>query len=137
MPIDMLERLRLDPGTRTIGQLIQEREWSLREIERLRTNSSALEAVRAQAKSNLEKMRADEPQQRQPKPATATRAAVSSEKLLLRLREVCQLVGLSRSTIYLKMSRHEFPTNIAVGVRGRRWRSSDILAWQAKLGDSW
>jgi prophage regulatory protein len=136
MPIDMLERLRLDPGTRTIGELIQEREWSLREIERLRTHMSGQQALRAQAKSDLKKRVSDEPKQRQPRPAAATHAPVSSEKLLLRLREVCELVGLSRSTIYLKMSRQEFPANLAVGVRGRRWRASDIMAWQAKLGAS-
>ena len=28
MALDMLDRLCLDPGTRTIGELIQEREWA-------------------------------------------------------------------------------------------------------------
>jgi len=32
---DMLERLRDDPGSRTLGQLLQERQWALQEIERL------------------------------------------------------------------------------------------------------
>jgi hypothetical protein len=29
MPTDTLDLLRLDPGTRTLGQLLQEREWVL------------------------------------------------------------------------------------------------------------
>ena len=33
--LDMLERLRDDPGSRTLGQLLQERQWALHEIERL------------------------------------------------------------------------------------------------------
>jgi hypothetical protein len=33
---DMLDRLRLDPGSRTLGQLLQERQWALQEITRLR-----------------------------------------------------------------------------------------------------
>jgi hypothetical protein len=36
MPQDMLDLLRADPGTRTLGQLLQEREWAYGEITRLR-----------------------------------------------------------------------------------------------------
>lgn len=32
---EMFERLRADPDTRTLGQLLQERQWALHEIERL------------------------------------------------------------------------------------------------------
>jgi hypothetical protein len=31
MPIDMRDRLILDPGTRSLGELLQEPEWAVRE----------------------------------------------------------------------------------------------------------
>ena len=42
MPLDMLDRLGLDPGTRTIGELMQEREWAAGEIRRLRRDVDRL-----------------------------------------------------------------------------------------------
>lgn len=42
MPLDMLDRLCLDPGTRTIGELQQEREWAAGEIRRLRMHVDRL-----------------------------------------------------------------------------------------------
>jgi hypothetical protein len=38
MPLDMLDRLSLDPGTRTLGELLQEREWVVSEIRHLRVD---------------------------------------------------------------------------------------------------
>jgi hypothetical protein len=38
MPLDMLDRLCLDPGIRTLGELLQEREWAVGEIRRLRSD---------------------------------------------------------------------------------------------------
>ena len=35
MPIDMRDRLILDPGTRSLGELLQEPEWAVGEIRRL------------------------------------------------------------------------------------------------------
>jgi hypothetical protein len=40
--LDMLDRLCLDPGTRTIGELMQEREWAAWEIRRLRRDVDRL-----------------------------------------------------------------------------------------------
>jgi hypothetical protein len=42
VPLDMLDRLVLDPGTRTIGELMQEREWAVWEIRRLRRDVDRL-----------------------------------------------------------------------------------------------
>ncbi|MEA3139758.1 MAG: hypothetical protein QOK23_1927 [Gammaproteobacteria bacterium] len=47
MPLDMLDRLCLDPGTRTLGELMQEREWAVGEIRRLRTVSEAVAQKRS------------------------------------------------------------------------------------------
>jgi hypothetical protein len=46
VPLDMLDRLCLDPGTRTLGELMQEREWAVSEIRRLRTDVSRLSQKR-------------------------------------------------------------------------------------------
>jgi prophage regulatory protein len=133
MPIEMqmLHRLRLDPGTRTIGELLQEREWALYEIERFRRIEYGVESTRPRPSPRARQDRAQSSDvEHQYRKKTTY---VTSEKLLLRLKEVCQLVGLSRATIYLKMSRGEFPESVAVGPRGRRWRTSDIDLWQSQL----
>jgi prophage regulatory protein len=51
----------------------------------------------------------------------------------LRLSEVCELVGLSRSSIYQLRSECRFPESVKVGVRSVRWRMADVLAWQARV----
>lgn len=48
---------------------------------------------------------------------------------LLRIKEVIDTVGLARSTIYLKLKINEFPKPISVGIRAKRWKSSDIQSW--------
>jgi predicted DNA-binding transcriptional regulator AlpA len=46
---------------------------------------------------------------------------------LLRLNDVIRLVGMSKTDIYSRMKRHEFPSRVRLG-RGRavRWKNSDI-----------
>jgi prophage regulatory protein len=59
-----------------------------------------------------------------------------SEKFL-RLSEVQQRVPYSRSTIYLKISRGEFPQPHSLGARAVAWLESDIDAWiAARIGKS-
>lgn len=55
----------------------------------------------------------------------------SMSQKLLRRREVEQIVGLSRSTIYAAISTGRFPRPVRVGSRGVRWRLSDVLLWMA------
>ena len=50
---------------------------------------------------------------------------------LLRLPEVLQLVGLSKSTIYDMMSRGEFPAQVLLGRRAVGWWESQIEEWKA------
>ncbi|MBW4026333.1 MAG: AlpA family phage regulatory protein [Acidobacteria bacterium] len=50
---------------------------------------------------------------------------------LLRISEVQNRVPLSRSAIYLKISRGEFPTPIPLGARAVAWREADIDGWIA------
>ncbi len=52
----------------------------------------------------------------------------------LRLSDVKERTGLSRSTIYLNISKGTFPRNISLGNRCVGWLESEIDAWmQAKI----
>ncbi len=48
---------------------------------------------------------------------------------LLRRRQVEDITGLSRSSIYRLMRNGEFPLPIKVGPAAVRWKASDISAW--------
>ena len=48
---------------------------------------------------------------------------------LLRLPAVQAQTGLSRSTIYLRISRGEFPKQISLGERAVGWLESEINSW--------
>lgn len=45
---------------------------------------------------------------------------------ILRLKQVKQRTGLSRSTIYAQMARGEFPAKIALGARSVGWIEEEI-----------
>lgn len=49
---------------------------------------------------------------------------------ILRLKEVKKLTGLSRSTIYLQISKGHFPKQVQLtGARSVGWYESDITEW--------
>jgi prophage regulatory protein len=48
---------------------------------------------------------------------------------VLRLKAVQGRTGLSRSSIYLKMSNNTFPTSIKLGLRGVGWLEDEVNAW--------
>jgi prophage regulatory protein len=48
---------------------------------------------------------------------------------VLRLKEVCERVGLKRSSVYLAMSKGRFPSPIRLGERAVGWRESTITGW--------
>ena len=49
---------------------------------------------------------------------------------ILRLQEVKKLTGLSRSTIYLEMSKGKFPKQVQLtGARSVGWYESAITQW--------
>ncbi len=50
---------------------------------------------------------------------------------LLRLREVIQLTGLSRMTVYRYESSGNFPRRRRVGPNSVRWLDGDIDRWMA------
>ncbi|MDD3020128.1 MAG: AlpA family transcriptional regulator [Alphaproteobacteria bacterium] len=52
----------------------------------------------------------------------------------LRLSDVKKRTGLSRSTIYLNISKGTFPRHISLGARCVGWLESEIDAWmQARI----
>lgn len=65
---------------------------------------------------------------------TNTNGQLDRLQKFLRLKEVEELVGLKRSSIYNKMQDGTFPTCIRLSTRAVAWRESDIAAWQASKG---
>jgi len=51
---------------------------------------------------------------------------------ILRLPVVKDVTGLSRSTIYLRISRNEFPSPISLGGRAVGWLEKDVENWLAE-----
>ena len=54
-------------------------------------------------------------------------------KKIYRLPEVMTMTGLSRSSIYLRISTNEFPKPVKLGRRAVGWPEDTIIAWQAKV----
>ncbi len=52
---------------------------------------------------------------------------------LLSIADVRSRLGVSRSFVYDKVARQEFPTPVKVGARAIRFRQSDVAAWAASL----
>lgn len=48
---------------------------------------------------------------------------------ILRLNQVKEICGLSRSTIYAAVKRGEFPPPIPLGARAIGWLSNELDAW--------
>jgi prophage regulatory protein len=49
------------------------------------------------------------------------------------IKKIYSMTGLSRSSIYLRVSTNEFPKPIKIGRRAVGWPEDSIIAWQAKL----
>ena len=124
MPRDMFDAMRADPGHRTLGELLQERQWAVDEILRLRD-----EVIR------LASRRVDPVQSASSQRNSAARDFDDPllSRRLLRLSDVESLVALSRSMIYQLISERRFPAQTRVGPRAVRWRAADIFAWQDQV----
>lgn len=51
---------------------------------------------------------------------------------ILRLPDVKKCTGLSRSTIYAKLGKSEFPAPIVLGPRCVGWLEAEVQAWIAE-----
>lgn len=47
----------------------------------------------------------------------------------LRIKQVCELTGLSRATIYAMEKKGDFPAKKALGARAVAWLESEIAVW--------
>jgi prophage regulatory protein len=126
MPHDMLDRIGIDPGHRTLGELIQERQWAVHEISRLRDEVARLSSRRGVAVQDRD---------RASPPAGEVRDDPLAARRLLRLADVVKLVSLSRSTIWRLMRDGRFPSGVHFGPRAVRWRAADVFAWQDRVPD--
>jgi prophage regulatory protein len=54
---------------------------------------------------------------------------LDTDDRILRIGNVLKLTGLSRSTLYRKVQRGEFPKQIKLSERCAGWRQSSVHAW--------
>lgn len=116
---DILPRLHIDPGQRTIGELIQDRAAAAHEIIELRRRVERLRTVR-----NDRKERAEE---------AAPKTQTFRPGTLLRISTVCEMVGASRSTIYRWVSEGTFPEPVRISEKAIRWKVDEIEVWREAL----
>jgi prophage regulatory protein len=63
--------------------------------------------------------------------AAASRSTPAAQpiKKVFTIKELVQVVGRSRTSIYEDVRRGEFPAPIATGPKSRRWICDEIFAW--------
>ena len=99
---------------------MQEREAAAQEIGRLR--------------SELDRLKVS--QNSRPSAHTESAGKNESERsfiragTLLRLRQVCDYLGISRSTIYNLMSKQMFPKPVRLGPATVRWSIDEVDTWR-------
>jgi prophage regulatory protein len=120
---DILEALSRRAGRLNFDELIEDRVLAVQEIRRLR---SALTLSGDRPLGGRIRAMADEPD-RSEKPQ------VDDPSRLVRLRELVNIVGLSRSSIYRLVSNGTFPQPIKLSERATAWRMADVRAWQTGL----
>ena len=117
---DVLTRLRFDAGTRTLGELIQERQLAISEILRLQAIVRDSEAD-------------SRPSHHIGQSCPAAPTPQLEQRDLLTLKEICALVAFARSTVYGLMKAGKFPQPLQVSKRSVRWRRIDVEQWQSNL----
>lgn len=100
---DILDRLRIDPSQRTLGQLLQDREAAAHEIRKLQGEIERLRSMCVRKQSGAEAA---------PKPPTTERGFPAGA--LIRIADVCDLLSVSRTTIYSWVSEGNFPPPVRI-----------------------
>ncbi len=97
MSQDILDRLLLDPASRTLGELLQERESAAHEIRRLRAAQDLSHSALSRTQSESARY-------------NAVAAAESTHgQVLIKLKDLCEQLGVSRSTVYKWIHEDKFP----------------------------
>ena len=55
------------------------------------------------------------------------------EKKLLKEKEVCNLMGFSKSTLWRLVGKNDFPKPIKFGQRMTRWNSYEVHLWMDEI----
>ena len=118
---NVLDRLRIDPGQRTLGELLQDREAALHEIRLLRREIERHRHIREDRQEKSEAL------------SSAIGAPNFRSGMLLRISTVCELIGVCRSTVYRWISEGSFPEPVRISDRAVRWKIDDIEAWRNAL----
>ena len=69
-------------------------------------------------------------------PLSTDKLAVKPPECLIRIKEVCLLMGVSRSTIYKMMNEGSFPKPLDLGSRFKAWQKQTIVNWINALADN-
>jgi prophage regulatory protein len=68
----------------------------------------------------------------EPSISAVARTAASPTVRILRLKEVCTMVGLGRSFIYRLQAESRFPHSVKIGVRAVGWLDDEVRNWLAE-----
>lgn len=66
-------------------------------------------------------------------PLSTDKLAEKPPECLIRIKEVCLLVGISRSTLYKMIEEGSFPKPLDLGSRFKAWQKKTIINWIATL----
>ncbi|GJJ00738.1 hypothetical protein RugamoR64_12760 [Duganella rhizosphaerae] len=58
-----------------------------------------------------------------------TTKTVPGTRRLIRIREVLQLCGMSRATLYREIKLHMFPAPVKLSARSVAWLHDDVMQW--------
>jgi prophage regulatory protein len=115
----VLNQLERDPGGSTLDQLVRDRRMAIDEIVRL---SNEVEWL--QGRPEVRRTQAPHRQ--------SVQGGVLPIELLA-LKDVCALLGASRSAIYRWVQEGRFPPPVRTGMRSVRWRIGDLERWRMSL----
>lgn len=115
----LLDRLTRDAGHCTLGELLVQRGEAAAEIRRLR--------------AELEHLRRSPASINTPAPSTLQPKMHNGGDRLLRLNEVCELLGTSTSTVWRWVKEDRLPRPIRLSSGSTRWSSSELDRWRLAL----
>lgn len=122
MKNEVIARLQIDPGHRTLGQLLQDREAALQEIHRLqRELENSLPLPPSHHVSASTSFGLDQEAVRGFRPGA-----------LIRAGDVCELLSISRATLHRLRKLPNFPKPVSLGPNTIRWNVDVIRAWGYK-----
>lgn len=103
-------------------------QLSLRMTNNIREMNLALEYI-----SELSSLLAKEEKTPTPPiiydPLATDKLAEKPPECLIRIKEVCLMVGVSKTTIYRMVNTGEFPAPLDLGPRFKAWQKKTVIDW--------